>query len=194
MADHRIDGVRPLQEARAVQPRYRGPFRLGLAGLILLVLGGAAAVATVVIAQAQGMLNSAAMDALGSVVGVDTGGDNRDPSLFLLATFVAGFVVGAFGLCLATAAGVWALVRSRARQHAGVAWVKAKPVLAEAGTRGRQAADLGRRRIGEAAARRREAKAAPVAEESQPPQPPPSQPPRGLTQGDPLATRATEPD
>jgi hypothetical protein len=191
MADHRIDGVRPLQDARAVQPRYRGPSRLALAGLILLVLGGAAAVATVVIAQAQGMLNSAAMDAIGSVVGLDTGADNRDPSLFLLATFVAGFVAGAFGLCLAAAAGVWAVVRSRAREHAGVAWVKAKPALTEAGTRGRQAADVGRRRIGEAVAQRREAKAGAV---EPPPPPPPAQPPRGLTQGDPLATRATEPD
>lgn len=177
-----------------MQPRYRGPFRLGLAGLILLVLGGAAAVATVVIAQAQGMLNSAAMDTIGGVVGLDTGGDDRDPSVFLLITFVAGFVVGAFGLCLAAAAGVWALVRSRAREHAGVAWVKAKPVLAEAGTRGRQAADVGRRRIGEAVAQRREATAAMPAAVEPPAAPEPSQPPRGLTQGDPLAPRVSEPD
>lgn len=171
-------------------PRHRAPFRLAVAGLILFALGGAAAVATVAIAQTQGMLNSAAMDAIGSVVGVDTGGENRDPSLFLLATFVAGFVAGAFGLCLTAAAGAWALVRSRAREHAGVAWVKAKPALAEAGTRGRQAADLGRRRIGEAVAQRREAQAGPA----EPAEPEPAQPPRGLTQGDPLATRATEPD
>lgn len=105
---------------------YRGPRRLGIAGLLLAILGGVIAVAAFSTVQVKGVPALAA-DLLSPTVNqalttagadqIELAASGSGASFGLVIAFIAGTMALGLGLALLMMAGAWTLVRLKPLRH-----------------------------------------------------------------------------
>lgn len=123
---------------------YRGPIVLAVIATLLIVLGGGVGAATFSAMSADGFsgeLADWAGPAINEVLAASGSseielieGSGGGADTWVLVAFLAGVLVGLFGLFLACIAAFWAIVRGQAGRRTSAAYARSQPAIGTART------------------------------------------------------------